>query len=535
MTHPTLVSARGARRAAPWCGLAQQGAPWLAIWLAALVITPDARASNAEPALTLSACRLKGVSHEARCGVLPRPLDPAQPAGTTIDIHVAVLPALARNKKPDPVFFFAGGPGQSAIELAPQIQTLLGRFGNRRDVVLIDQRGTGRSAPLRCEDESPTRSLRESTDPRSQMGQLRHCLTQLEKLPYGDLRHFTTTIAMADVEAVRQALGQGPVNVMGGSYGTRAVLEYLRLYPASVRRAVLDGVAPPDMALPVAFSTDGQRALDALLADCEAQPACRAAYPQLRPQWQALLASLPREVTVAHPMTGREEKLTVTRDMLTSLVRLPLYMPMLSSALPLAIQEASAGRFSPLLALTTGLSSGSKGLGLAAGMHFSVVCAEDMPRVAQSTDQPGADFGDASLRMYRSICELWPRGTVPADFYRIPATPAPTLLLSGSLDPVTPPRHADRVAQALGAQALSLTLPNLGHGVMGQAACMRDVVFRFIDDESPTAALAQAKSGAACAAQVPRPPAFRPLQDAPADLSATPARSAMLPATGAAR
>lgn len=464
---------------------------------------------NDPPGVSLKPCRLKGVEHEARCGVLKRPLDPVQPAGTQIDLHFAVLPAVARNKKPDPVFFFAGGPGQSAIELAGPLSNLLARFLNRRDVVLIDQRGTGRSAPLVCESESRSQPLRESTDPARQATQLQRCREALQKLPYGDLRQFTTPIAMADAEAVRRALGVQQVNVLGGSYGTRAVLEYMRQFPQSVRRAVIDGVAPPDMALPASFSPDAQAAFDALLADCQAQPACAQRYPALREQWQALLASLPREVSVPHPVTGEMEKFTLTRDMLASMMRLPLYAPALASAVPYAISEAHQGRFTALVGVTTALMSGSRAIDLAMGMHFSVVCAEDMPRLATSTDRPGADFGEATLAMYRSACEGWPRGSLPPAFYTLPPAPAPTLVMSGAIDPVTPPRHGARVAQALGPRARHVVVPNAGHGTMS-LGCLRDVVFRFVDNEDGAAALDAVTGEAACASRVPRPPAYQP-------------------------
>lgn len=492
---------------------AMKTAPFLLPRLAAVLFGLSAWAASAqgpEPAVAaLKACRLKGVEHEARCGVLKRPLDPARPAGTQIDLHFAVLPAVARNKKPDPVLFFAGGPGQSAIELAGPLSNLLARFLNRRDVVLIDQRGTGLSAPLVCEPDSPSQPLRESADPARQAAQLQRCREKLQKLPHGDLRQFTTTIAMADADAVRRALGVQQVNVMGGSYGTRAVLEYMRQFPQSVRRAVIDGVAPPDMALPASFSPDAQAAFDALLADCTSQPACAQRYPALREQWQALLASLPREVSVQHPVTGQTEQLTLTRDMLASLVRLPLYAPALASALPYAISETGQGRFTALLGVTTALMSGSRSIDLAMGMHFSVVCAEDMPRVAATSDRPGADFGEATLAMYRSACDGWPRGSVPAAFYTVPPAPAPTLVMSGAIDPVTPPRHGARVAQALGAQARHVVVPNAGHGTMS-LGCLRDVVFRFVDNEDGAAALQAVSGEAACASRIPRPPAFQP-------------------------
>ena len=475
-----------------------------ALALLALAAPPEARAADARPGL--KACRLKGVEHEALCGVVRRPLDPAQAEGTQIDVHYAVLPALARNRRPDPVLFFAGGPGQSAIEVAGPVARMMARLGNRRDVVLVDQRGTGRSAPLMCEADAPTRPLAESADPVRAVARLRDCRERLSKLPHGDLRHYTTSIAMQDADAVRRALGVAQVNVIGGSYGTRAALEYMRQFPQAVRRAVIDGVAPPDMVLPASFSTDNQAALDALLAACEADAACALQYPALRADWQRLLASLPREVTVAHPVTGRPEKVTVTRDLLLGLVRQPLYVPALASALPMAIGEAAAGRFEALMGVATGLMGGRSGQ-MAEGMHFSVVCAEDLPRLASATDKPGADFGDTFAAIYRQVCEGWPRGAVPADFYRVPPAPAATLLLSGGADPVTPPRHGARVALALGAKARHVVVAQAGHGVMG-LGCMRDVLFRFVDAESDDAAL---KVEADCASKLPRPAAFVPV------------------------
>jgi len=424
-----------------------------------------------------------------------------------IDVHFALLPAVARNKKPDPVLFFAGGPGQSAIELAGQVGRLLGRFSNRRDIVLIDQRGTGRSAPLQCSDARSTRPLREQVDPAVQLAELRECRARLAALPYGDLRQFTTSIAMQDADAVRRRLGAERVNLVGASYGTRAALDYLRQFPQAVRRVVIDGVAPPDMVLPAASSPDAQAAFDALLAACEADAACRTRYPQLRSQWHALLASLPREVTLAHPVTQAEERFPLTREMLLGLVRMPLYVPLLTSALPLAVTDAAQGRFAPLFGLATGTTSTRRGLALAEGMHFSVVCAEDMPRLPATSERPGADFGNGFADLYRRVCAEWPRGEVAADFYRVPPAPVAVLLLSGAVDPATPPRHAERVAQALGPKARHVVVPNTGHGVLS-IGCLRDVVFRFIDAETDDDAL---KVDTACAAAIPRPSVFVPV------------------------
>ncbi|CAN5184665.1 alpha/beta fold hydrolase [soil metagenome] len=464
----------------------------LALWLIADVVQ-----AGTQP------CRLDGLANEVQCGHITRPLDPARPSGVQIDVHFLVVPAMARNKQPDAVLLLAGGPGQSAISLAPAVLSRLARLNNRRDLVFIDQRGTGKSAPLECADETRL-PLAEALDEAKQALRLQQCRESLSRLPYGDMRFFTTTIAMQDFDAVREALAVPQWNLVGASYGTRAALEYLRQFPARVRRTVIDGVAPPDMVLPASFSIDGQAALDAVFAACDKEAACTHRYPQLRAEWQALLKSAPRIVSIDHPLTGQAERFSLGRETLLRSVRSALYVPAFAAALPAAIHMAAlSGRFEGLLSLGAALSSG-KGARLAAGMHFSVVCAEDLPRLARLKAEAGADFGDTDADFYRAACKHWPRGEVPAAFYTIPPAPSPVLLLSGGADPATPPRHGERVARALGAKAQHLVVPEAGHGVMG-VACVRELLFRFVDAKTDAQALPQ---DAACASKLPRPPAF---------------------------
>ena len=459
--------------------------------------------ASAAQASTTTPCRIDGLANEVQCGLVKRPLDPARPTGVQIDVHFVVVPAMARNKQPDAVLLLAGGPGQSAISVAAGVLPRLSRLNNRRDLVFVDQRGTGKSAPLECPDESKL-PVAEALDADKQLARLQACQTQLMKLPYGDLRFFTTTLAMQDMDAVREALGIPQWNLIGASYGTRAALEYLRQFPAKVRRTVIDGVAPPDMVLPASFSMDGQAALDAVFAACDKEADCKRRYPALRADWQALLKSLPREVSLSHPLTGLPERFTLTRDTLLRSVRSPLYVPAFAAALPAAIHTAAAtGRFEGLLGLSDALSSG-KGMKLAMGMHFSVVCAEDVPRMALLKPEAGTDFGSSDADLYRAACKTWPRGEVAAAFYTVPPATTPVLLLSGGADPATPPRHGERVAKALGGLAQHIVVPEAGHGVMG-VACMRDVLFRFIDAKTDAQALPQ---DAACATKIPRPPAF---------------------------
>ncbi len=456
----------------------------------------------ASSAFAATPCHLPGWRHEVLCGKMGRPLNPAEPAKTQIDIHYVVSPAMARRKLADPVFFLAGGPGQSAIGVAPQVLAVLTRLNNRRDVVLVDQRGTGQSAPLVC----PQSSASLSTD--QQLVQLQRCRNNFLSLPYvqspHDLTFFTTTLAMQDLDAVRSHLGYERINLIGASYGTRAALEYQRLFPKVLRRSVLDGVAPPDMVLPASMSLDSQAVFDAMFLACSLDGVCQKNHPQLRAQWNELLARLPITVTLPHAVTGQAQTTTLTRERLLGAVRSALYSPVWVSALPAAIGQAVQGQPQGLMALAQSLSLRKK-TALATGMHFSVICAEDAGRFAASSDVPGSDFADDQAKFYRQACNTWPQAELPKEFYDISLSDSPSLLLSGGLDPVTPPRHAQRVARALGNNALHVVVPHAGHGVMA-LGCMPEVLFRFLD--APTDAQALAVD-AQCAQKIPRPLFFQ--------------------------
>ena len=223
-----------------------------------------------------------------------------------------------------------------------------------------------------------------------------------------------------------------------------------------------------------------------------------------------MLASLPREVSVADPLTGEPHTVRLTRDAVLGALRGPLYAPALAAGLPYAVQQAARGRFEALLGLNNLL--GARGPNrLAEGMHLSVVCAEDLPRKPGGALPAGADFGQTFAQQYAQTCAYWPRGEVPAEFYTVPTSRTPVLVLSGGLDPVTPPRHGARVAQALGETALHVVVPNAGHGLMG-LGCLRDLVYRFIDAHEDAQALALDTT---CASDIPRPPAFVPVQPVP--------------------
>ncbi|MFZ6759834.1 alpha/beta hydrolase [Undibacterium sp. Ji50W] len=447
--------------------------------------------SMAAHAAVTKPCRLPDFSEEVQCGQIQRPLNPAQPQGKKIDIHYVVIPSQDRNKLPDAVFLLAGGPGQSAINVASWGNGLLARMNRRRDLVFVDQRGTGRSAPLEC---PALEKADEVLSPEQKVKLTDDCLHQLQTLPYGDLQYFSTSIAMQDLEAVRQQQGYGRINLVGASYGTRAGLEYLRQFPQSVRRVVLDGVVPPDMRL---ASSDAQKALDSLFRDCVKEPACNASYPDLANRWKKLLASQPQKVSMPHPRLGTPLKFEMTRDGLLGLVHKTLYSPTALSALPYALTQAAQGNYAPLITMSGATSLPGPG-GIAYGMHFSVWCGEAFA-------QPGSlpandDFEKLMAEMYTQTCKQWPRAEIPAAFFTIPLSASPVLLLSGGLDPVTPTRHGEAVAKALGAKARHVQIENAGHGLLAQG-CVRDVVHRFLNAKEDDEAI---KVDAKCVRQIPR-------------------------------
>jgi pimeloyl-ACP methyl ester carboxylesterase len=419
-------------------------------------------------------------------------------AGRRISLNIVALPSLALEAAPDPLFFLAGGPGQAAAQMAAEIREIFRPVLRRRDIILIDQRGTGKSHPLECRSESNT--LRELTETdEGALERLRKCLAGYD----ADVRLYTTPIAMDDLDDVRAHLGYERINLYGGSYGTRAALVYVRRHGAHVRSMVLDGVAPTDMRIPLFAARDAQRALDKLLTDCEADAACRQAQPGLGGRVRALLQRLtdrPARVDVMHPRTGLRESVVIDARIVAGVLFGALYSPLTASLVPALIARAEQDDFQNLLALAYA-SEDSENMSI--GMQLSVLCTEDAPRVTPEdvrSQSQGTVFGMHLLRGQLKACAMWPRGTVD-DSYFVPVTSeVPALVLSGDLDPVTPPGWGDSVARHL-KNARHITVPATGHGVIG-TPCGQELIRRFIDSGSAEGL------DVSCVTRVRRPPFF---------------------------
>jgi pimeloyl-ACP methyl ester carboxylesterase len=459
--------------------------------MAAAAAPAPAAAAPATPAPTLALheCRLEHplrlASIAARCGVLKVPEDRTQPGGATIELSVAVVPALNRRTAAPPLFLLAGGPGQGATEMFVSFASAFARANRNHAIVLVDQRGTGKSAPLTCDYPEDW----QMTSPDEGLPALRQAtLACLAK--YGDrVRFYTTSVAVADLAAVRTALKFGTIDLYGVSYGTRVAELYMRRYPATVHAVILDGVTYPEQAIGPETPLDGERALDLILKRCGESPDCAAAYPDL-PQD---LAGLRRQfgtqqsmLVIDDPNTGMPLKVQFTRSMLSASLRFLSYSAGEAALLPTLIHRAAGGALAPLAAQTI-MTARQVGDQLASGMQNSVICSEDVPffgtaqvdRAAISRTYQGPDQVDGFLE----VCKLWPHGAVDPDLHSPLKSDIPTLLLSGEADPVTPPADAERAAQGL-KNHRHLILTGEGHGQVA-TGCVPKLMAAFLDSAEP--------------------------------------------------
>jgi pimeloyl-ACP methyl ester carboxylesterase len=441
------------------------------------------RASAAN--LTLEQCRLehplKVTSVEARCGTLSVPLDRSRAKGDAISLHIAVMPALNRRSTKAPLFLLAGGPGQSAEGFYVAQSAAFLRINRDHDIVLVDQRGTGRSSALVCdypedwqEPADPMPALRQATQA---------CLGK-----YGDrVRFYTTSIAVQDLDAVRVALGYQQIDLYAASYGTRVAQLYMRRFPTHTHAAILDGVTYPEQIIGLDAPKDGERALQLIVARCKASQDCAAAYPDLQQELDALLNRFGTQrvgITLDDPNDGSRKQIDFTRSILNAALRFLSYSGTQAALLPALIHQAADGDLSPLAAQTV-MSTRQVSEQLAAGMQYSVLCTEDAPFIAASDrtalrqTYQGTDQIDAMLE----ICKLWPRGPMDADLHSPLHSDVPTLLLSGEADPVTPPADAERAARGLTAKRL-LVLGGEGHGQLN-VSCVPRLMAAFLNSADP--------------------------------------------------
>lgn len=455
--------------------------------LAALIISLQSASTvrqNVTKRLVLNDCTLAGVPGPAKCGTLEVYENRATKKGRMIGINVVVLPATGDKREPDPLVYFAGGPGSAATEDAQGIAEAFKKVREHRDMLFVDQRGTGKSHPLDC-------SLYNPNDLQSYLGyffpleDVRKCRPELEAK--ADLKLYTTDIAIDDMDEVRAALGYERLNLFGGSYGTRAALTYLKRYPKRVRTATLQGASPPNQYIPGDFPVGNERALQGILAECAADQTCNAAFPNLKEETKSVLAQLikgPVEVELQRPGANARVKVKLNRDLAAEAIRYMIYSPMAASRVPLIIHAASQGNFVPLTEAAIGYRKLLVGTG-SNGMYLSVTCAEDLPWIKPGEGERMAEntfLGDYRLKQQREMCALWPRADVAKDYADPVRSDVPVLILTGEWDPVTPPSNGDAVAKTL-TNSLHIVVPHGAHGLGGleNIDCILGITTDFIE------------------------------------------------------
>jgi pimeloyl-ACP methyl ester carboxylesterase len=460
-----------------------------------LVAGSMATPESIDAAVRLSECSLPGVTRPARCGTLEVAENPDRPEGRRLAIGLAVIPAAGATARPDPIVVLMGGPGEDAIGAAEIFARQFASLLKDRDLLLVDQRGTGRSGPLHCALFSPDQaeaSLRDVFP----VAAIEKCARTLAAL--ADLTQYGFNRFAADLEHVRQALGYGALNVFAGSYGTRAAQAYVREYPESVRTLYLGSAVPVDARSPLAFAKTEEAALDRMLDACAAQSACNAAFPGLRDEFRevsARVASGPISVTP----TGASSPVLLHHGRVAEWFRAKLYRPYSSTALPWLIHRAFQGDWIPI---ANGILADARenDSDFSFGLFFAITCSEDVAFIREPDIAPqtkGTFLGDYRIRQQQAACKYWPRAALPPHYREPVRSAVPTVFASGDADGGTPLWYTDEVARGF-SHRQEVLLRGQGHTEWND--CIAGIYERLV-----TAGVVDVPAKSTCG-PVPRPP-----------------------------
>lgn len=425
----------------------------------------------------------------AQCATLKVAENPAQSKGRQIELALAWIPAKGEAEA-DPVFMIAGGPGQSALESYPSLHPVFSDVIKKRNIVLVDQRGTGKSNALVCKDASGKSAVAE-TEAIAQLDLnkaklfAKKCADEVGK--HADPRFYSTAYAIADLDLVRAKIGAVKINLYGISYGTRVAQQYAKRYPQHTRSLVLDGVAPNSLVLGAEHAINLETALNLHFARCSADKVCRERFGNPRQKLDTLRAQLekaPMTVNYNDPMSGEAKQEKLDLGGLATVVRMYSYSPLTASMLPLLLTQASQGNAGPLLAQAEMMNQ-SLGDAIMHGMQLSVICSEDAAELKADPATEKTIIGNSMIGFLKAQCEAWPHSKRAADFREPLKGNVPVLLFSGEFDPVTPPRYGDAVAKFL-PNSKHIIVKGQGHNVM-PVGCGPKIFARFIDSANAKA------------------------------------------------
>jgi pimeloyl-ACP methyl ester carboxylesterase len=436
---------------------------------------------NPNPPLILTSCKLPDIDETLRCGKLSVFENRQTRSGRKIDLNIVVLPALESTSKQEPLFDLAGGPGVASTSAAVLYAGDLKEYRRHRDVVLVDQRGTGKSNALDCKRGSNPQVFLDEMYPTKYV---LDCRKELQKR--ADLAQYSTPIAMDDLDDVRAALGYYKISLFGLSYGTRAALVYIRQHGEHVSKAVLMGVTPTNNVLPMWISRDAQRAMNLLLSDCAEDQSCHTAFPNLRSELIGVLESLarkPARVRYLLPENGTAVWVTIHRDIFAEKLRTQLYEADKARALPYIIHEAARANFTPFLEIAIPVDRKKPDF-ISDGMYLSVTCSEGTPSInaaAAARINAHSWFGNYRIAQQKRACSLWSDRELPKSYEEPVTSAVPVLLLSGNMDPITPPEWGKEVAAHL-PNSKHVIVPYQGHMPAGLSfeKCLDTVILDFL-------------------------------------------------------
>jgi len=445
--------------------------------------------------IALHPCSVAAVKRSARCGAIEVPENPDQPRGRKLQIHFAVIPAANGHASPDPIVPLLGGPGESAIEAAQYFVERLGPMLKDRDLLLVDQRGTGQSNALRCHlftPDKPAESLQNLFPP----ARVQSCAKDLAT--HADLTQYSYRRFANDLEEVRRTLRYGQLNLFAGSYGTRAAQVFVRAYPGSVRTMYLGSVVPIDIATPLPFAKAEQSMLERTFAACEADASCHSAFPHLRDDFSHVAEQL-ASGRVAVKVPGQTGTVALTQGRVAEWFRSLLYRPSSAARLPWLIHQASKGDWAPIVkGILDDAHEADNDLSL--GLLLSITCSDDVPFVRErevAAATQNTFLGDWRLRQQEAACKLWPHDAAPASYREPIHTPVPTMFVSGDSDGGTPFWLTEHAAPGF-PNRVELVMSNRGHTEW--APCVQTQYQRFLNQAS-----VQGLNASACS-HLSRPP-----------------------------
>lgn len=436
---------------------------------ALLLLNGAASAANSAPssALKSAPCRIGQSRSEAICGTVTVYEDRAAGAGRTIALRFIVIKA--KHPSHRAIAFNPGGPGASSTasagDFADETTGWYSALRGRYDLLLVDNRGTGGSAPQQCDFAPPAHPelyFRQAWPD----SLLRSCHERLAA--HANLSLYSTSAAADDLDDVRAALGYPKLVLYGGSYGTVFYLAYARQHPDCVESVVLDGVAPPHFyVIPLPMARAAQSAIDRLESACSSDATCSSHFSQFAEHFAAVAHRFdagPVTITVENAVTRRRQRVELSKEQFAEGVRHVLYFPGEAAYVPVTIERAYRGNYTGLGEMIDQLSQFFAKV-QANGLNLSVTCAEDVPFITeQAVDRETASTfeGGARVRAQQRACRLWNVAPVSASFVQPVRSTAPILMISGSDDPATPPSYAHQALPYL-PNARQMIIPGASH------------------------------------------------------------------------